>query len=190
MTDPRSIPRGYSADERTFNEKFDALYAGQRAKAERGEDTGTAWRANDGPLARFAAEVYGAPAEVVDRGDDPAMSGAWLRLDDRTRQDCESPIPQIKQAAQKLLRQYAEAVTDPGKTKYDPIAAHFLEMARAAPRSAPPVTTPTMPVAEEAWIRARDEDRPYGSSINDRAHELEAEIIAERAAAAAEEEAE
>ena len=185
MTDPRSMPRAYSTDEKARNAKWDAFYSGQRQKAARGEDTGSAWRPAADPLTRYVSEaIYGEPAETVDRSDDPAMSAGWLRLTDRQREDCESHIQQIKQAAQRLLRSYVEA--DPER---DPVAAHFIELAKAAPRSTPPPTTRTLPVAEEAWIRARDEERPYGSSINDRAHELEAVIVEERRAAAEEEEA-
>jgi hypothetical protein len=167
------------------NARLDAFMHGQRQKAERGEETATAWRPPVDPLLRYVSVATGSPAEIVDRGDDPAMSAGWLRLTDREREDCDSPSPFVKAQAQAVLRRYVEA--DP---ESDPVARHYVEMARNAPRSAPPTTTPPMPVAEEAWIRA-GRDLPYGASRVDRAHELEAEIAEERAAAAeaAEEEA-
>jgi len=163
--------------EQAQDDRLASFMSGQRAKRDRGEETGTAWRPPVDPLTRYIGTALGSPAEAVDRGDE-RMAAGWMRLTDRQREDFGSPVAMVKAAATNLLASYVDA--DPER---DPVARFYLDQAKAAPRSAPPTTTPTMPVAEEAWIRARDEDRPYGASIADRAHELEAEIIAERAAA-------
>jgi hypothetical protein len=136
MTDQRAIPRAYTKEERKSREKFDALLHGQRAKIADGTyQASREWSPPVSPLLRFIEQSYGAPAETADRGD-PAMEAGWLRLTDRQREECESPIPQIKQAAQRLLRSYVEASTDPDSIGYDPVQAHFIELAKAAPQAA------------------------------------------------------
>jgi hypothetical protein len=137
------------------------------------------------PLRAFVDQAMGkAPAETVD-GSDPKLSGAWLRLSARERQDCDSPNAATRAYAQRVLRSYVEA--DPAS---DPVAAHFLEAAKAAPRSAPERSSRT--VESEAWERVSAEPKPWGTEAEtkmwtlDRVAELEAEITEERAAAAEE----
>jgi hypothetical protein len=104
MSDPRSLPRAYSADERAFNEKFSALYAGQKAKAERGEPTSTPWRPPVDPFrayidrtvlgretSEYEPEVEHAPAVHVEPGQysetdmDQFRETAWASLDPETQ---------------------------------------------------------------------------------------------------------
>jgi hypothetical protein len=172
--------------EAAVNARLDAFMSGQRQKAERGEETGSAWRPVVDPLGRFISGALGSPAETVDRSDDPAMSAGYLRLTDREREDLGSASPMVAAGAQATLRRYVEASTDPDSIGYDPVAAHYLAMAKAAPRSTPPPTSRT-PEAE-AWSRVSAEPGRDRMQTLDRVAELEAEIIAERAAA--EEEAE
>jgi len=138
------------------------------------------------PLRAFIDQAQGkAPAATVGRGDDVRMSAGYLRLSERERADLGSASPMVAAFAERTLRGYVEA--DPER---DPVAAHFIERAKAAPRSTPQPTTRTLPVKEEAWIRASHENLTPGRETQDRWAELEAQIVEERAAAAAEEEAE
>lgn len=96
-------PRAYTADERAFNAKWDALYSGQRAKAERGESTSTAWQPKADPLRAFidrsvvgVASAYEPEAEHalavhVEDGQyseqdmDAFRATAWASLDEATQ---------------------------------------------------------------------------------------------------------
>lgn len=170
------------------NARLDAFMSGQRAKRDRGEETSTPWRAPVDPLGRFISGALGAPPETRDAGDDVRMSAGYMRLTDRERDELGSASPMVAKLAEQKLRRYASA--DPDN---DPVAAHFVEMAAAAPRATPPYVKPTMPVEEEAWLRYRDEPRPEAAGWLHQQTRLEAltnQVIAERAAAAAEEGAE
>lgn len=149
------------------------------------------------PLRRYIDQTLGTrePETVADRST-PALSAGWMRLTDREREACASPVPWIRAEAEKKLQRYADAVTDPELPGYDPVAAGFLERARNAPRTAPePVETPQNTPEEEAIQRQRNEVNPYGGMAGieyaqARRAALYDEIVAERAAAEPEEEAE
>jgi hypothetical protein len=162
------------------NARLDSFMSGQRQKRDRGEETSTAWRPPVDPLMRYIGTALGAAAETIDRTDDPAMSAGYLRLTDSERADLGSASPLVAKLAEQKLRSYVEAPAD------DPVARFYLEQAKAAPRSAPERSSRT-PEAE-AWSRVSAEPGRDRMQTLDRVAELEAEIIAERAAA--EEEAE
>ena len=86
----------------------------------------------------------------------------------------------VAAGAQATLRRYVEA--DP---ESDPVARFYLDQAKSAPRSAPERSSRT-PEAE-AWSLVSQEPERDRMQTLDRVAELEAEIIAERAAAAEEE---